>query len=177
MIFTKMISKVTQNSITPPDSLRWMRRPESQTCGGYSLIELLLVIVLLVAMMGAGIPLYANYVEKARITKAAEDLSTLQKEIQMYKLSKNVLPHRLSDMGDADLVDPYGRPYQYHNFTNSDEKKKRRKDRFMVPLNTEYDLYSMGRDGKSEPPLTAKESHDDIVRANDGIYIGPASEY
>jgi hypothetical protein len=35
----------------------------------------------------------------------------------------------------------------------------------------------MGRDGKSEPPLAAKESHDDIVRANEGIYIGPVSEF
>ena len=172
-----MISKVTQHSITPLDSFKWMRRPESHICGGYSLIELLVVIVLLVVLMGAGIPLYTTYVEKARITRTAEELSTLQKEIQMYKLSKNVLPHRLSDMRDADLLDPYGRPYQYHNFTNADEKEKRRNDRFMVPLNTEYDLYSTGRDGKSEPSLTAKESHDDIVRANDGIYIGPASEY
>ena len=154
-----------------------MRRPVSPICGGYSLIELLVVIVLLVALMGAGIPLYTTYIEKARMTRAAEALSTLQKEIQMYKLSKNVLPNRLSDMRDADLVDPYGRPYQYHSFTNANEKKERRTDRFMVPLNTEYDLYSMGRDGKSELPLTAKESHDDIIRANDGLYIGPASEY
>jgi general secretion pathway protein G len=154
-----------------------MRRSESQVCGGYSLVELLVVIVLLVALMGTGIPLYTAYIEKARITRTAEEVSTLQKEIQMYKLSKKVLPRRLSDIRDAGLVDPYGRPYQYHNFTHADEKEKRRKDRFMVPLNTEYDLYSVGRDGKSEPPLTARESHDDIVLANDGIYIGPASEY
>ncbi len=172
-----MISKFIQQTIAPPDSSRWPRRPESQIFGGYSLIELLVVIVLLVALMGAGIPLYTAYIEKARITRAAEEVSALQKEIQIYKLSKKVLPRRLSDIRDADLVDPYGSPYQYHNFTHADEKEKRRKDRFMVPLNTEYDLYSMGRDGKSEPPLTQKESHDDIVRANDGIYIGLASEY
>ncbi len=172
-----MISRLTQHGITPPDSLRWMRRSESQIFGGYSLFELLAAIVLLVALMGAGIPLYTAYIEKARMTRTAEEVSTLQKEIQIYKLSKNILPRRLSDISEAGLVDPYGRPYQYHNFTHTDEKEKRRKDRFMVPLNTDYDLYSVGRDGKSEPPLTAKESHDDIVRANDGTYIGPASEY
>ena len=95
----------------------------------------------------------------------------------MYKLSKKLLPHKLSDIRDADLIDPYGRPYQYHNFTNADEKGKRRKDRFMVPLNAEYDLYSMGRDGQSEPHIAAPKSHDDIVRANEGLYIGPASEF
>ena len=46
-----------------------------------------------------------------------------------------------------------------------------------VPLNTDYDLYSMGRDGKSKTPLTASESHDDIVRALDGEFVGLASEF
>ncbi|MGD9320295.1 MAG: prepilin-type cleavage/methylation domain-containing protein [Desulfobacteraceae bacterium] len=163
--------------MTHPDSSRWVRSSESQFLGGYSLIELFVVIALLATLIGAGIPLYTTYIEKAKMTRAAEHISTLQKEIQMYKLSKKVLPRRLSDIRDADLVDPYGRPYQYHNFTNTDEKEKRRKDRFLVPLNTEYDLYSMGRDGQSEPPIMAPKSHDDIVRANDGIYIGPASEF
>jgi general secretion pathway protein G len=172
-----MILKVTQQNTTHPDRSRWVRSSESQFPGGYSLIELFVVIALLVTLIGAGIPLYTTYIEKAKMTRAAEQISTLQKEIQMYKLSKKVLPLRLSDMRDADLVDPYGRPYQYHIFTNTDEKEKRRKDRFLVPLNTEYDLYSMGRDGQSEPPITAPKSHDDIVRANDGIYIGPASEF
>ena len=35
----------------------------------------------------------------------------------------------------------------------------------------------MGKDGASLGPLTAKESRDDIVRANDGRFIGLASEY
>jgi len=52
-----------------------------------------------------------------------------------------------------------------------------RKDRFLVPLNSDYDLYSNGKDGDSKPPLNAKESHDDVVRANNGAYIGLASQY
>ncbi len=52
-----------------------------------------------------------------------------------------------------------------------------RKDRFLVPINTDFDLYSMGRDGKSTPPLTAAASRDDIIRANGGAYIGPAKGY
>lgn len=163
--------------MTDPDWLSCMRSTESQAPGGYSFIELLVVIALLVTVIGTGIPLYAAYIEQARITKATEEISALQKEIQMYKLSKKVLPGRLSDIRNSDLVDPYGAPYQYHNFTNAHEKKKRRKDRFLVPLNKEYDLYSMGKDGKSQPPLTAKESYDDIVRANNGIYIGPVSQF
>ena len=47
----------------------------------------------------------------------------------------------------------------------------------MVPINTDYDLYSMGKDGQSAPALTAQKSRDDIIRANDGAYIGPAAGY
>lgn len=172
-----MILKATQQSITHPVALRWVRSSDSQISVGYSLIELFVVIALLSTLIVVGIPLYTAYIEKARTTRAEEDISNLQKEIQMYKLSKKVLPPKLSDIRDADLMDPYGRPYQYHNFTVTDEKEKRRKDRFLVPLNAEFDLYSMGRDGESEPQITAPKSHDDIVRANEGLYIGPASEF
>ena len=52
-----------------------------------------------------------------------------------------------------------------------------RKDKKLVPLNSDYDLYSMGPDGESKPPLTAKASKDDIVRANDGEFVGLAERY
>jgi general secretion pathway protein G len=52
-----------------------------------------------------------------------------------------------------------------------------RKDRFLVPINSDYDLYSMGPDGASAPPLTAKASHDDIIRASDGAYVGVAENF
>jgi len=75
------------------------------------------------------------------------------------------------------FLDPWGNPYQYLNFDTVKGVGSVRKDRFLVPLNTDYDLYSMGKDGKSQTPLTAAASHDDIVRANDGRYIGLASGY
>ncbi len=46
-----------------------------------------------------------------------------------------------------------------------------------MPINSRYDLYSVGADGQSTPPLTAKTSRDDIIYANDGGYIGRASGY
>lgn len=52
-----------------------------------------------------------------------------------------------------------------------------RKDRFLHPINSDYDLYSMGKDGESLEPLTAKKSHDDVIRANDGSFVGLAVEF
>ncbi len=52
-----------------------------------------------------------------------------------------------------------------------------RKDHNLHPLNSDFDLYSMGPDGKSQPALTAKVSWDDVIRASDGGFVGRASRY
>lgn len=56
-------------------------------------------------------------------------------------------------------------------------KQKPRKDKNLHPINSDYDLYSVGHDGESVEPLTAKKSHDDIIRANNGDFIGYAENY
>lgn len=57
------------------------------------------------------------------------------------------------------------------------DKGKPRKDRFLHPINSDYDLYSMGKDGESVEPLTAKKSLDDVIRANDGSFVGLAADF
>ena len=52
-----------------------------------------------------------------------------------------------------------------------------RKDQNLVPINSDYDLYSLGEDGDSKAPLTARASHDDIIRANNGNFIGLGEDY
>ena len=52
-----------------------------------------------------------------------------------------------------------------------------RKDRFGVVLNTDFDLYSRGKDRKSTDSISTPDSHDDILRANDGAFVGLASNF
>ena len=52
-----------------------------------------------------------------------------------------------------------------------------RRDRSLNPLNPDYDLYSLGKDGDSKMPITAAESQDDVIRALGGAYIGLASGF
>lgn len=146
---------------------------------GLTLIELLVVVAILGTLVGIAIPVYTHQIEKARITKAIAEIAIIQREIAAYKgeESDNFLPKTLDDIGRGNLLDPWDNPYQYLNFAITTAKGAWRKDRFLVPLNTDYDLYSMGKDGQTFPPLTAAPSYDDIVRANDGAYIGLASEY
>ncbi len=52
-----------------------------------------------------------------------------------------------------------------------------RKDRHLHPISSDFDLYSMGKDGDSVKPLTAQKSHDDVIRASDGGYYGLAKNF
>lgn len=144
---------------------------------GFTLLELSVVIGIISTLSAIAIPSYQSYIEKARITKAIAEIRILDKEIFAYEMTNEELPNTLNDIGRGNLKDPWEHPYQYLNFENISVAGKMRKDRFMVPLNTDYDLYSIGKDGVSKPPLTAKPSHDDIIRANNGSYVGKASDY
>jgi len=144
---------------------------------GFTILELLTVIAIVGALSAIAIPAYTDYIEKAKETRAVADILMLEKDIGAYEIINKTLPDSLDDMGRGSFEDPWGNPYRYLNFAKVKGKGKMRKDRFLVPINSTYDLYSMGKDGKSSSPLTAKSSYDDIIRANDGGYIGPAFSY
>jgi len=145
--------------------------------GGFTLIELMVVIAILGTITGIAIPAYQTYIERARVAKAIAEVDMMQGEIAAYELVEGKFPDTLTDIGRGNLLDPWENNYQYLNFANIAGVGKMRKDRFMVPLNTDYDLYSMGKDGETAAPLTSEASYDDVIRANDGRFIGLASEY
>jgi general secretion pathway protein G len=51
-----------------------------------------------------------------------------------------------------------------------------KKNMMDAPVNQDYDLYSMGKDGKTNFSFKAPVSWDDVVRAYEGRYIGLVSE-
>ena len=158
---------------------------------GFTFIEMLIALAIVGTLSAMGIPVFHEALEAARVTQAIGDIDALQTEIATYEAgSANALPLTLADVGWGDLLDPWGEPYVYVNFPatlGSQFGKGKgkgggiagiaRKDRFLVPLNTTYDLYSMGADGETVRPLTAKVSKDDVIRANDGSFIGLAEKY
>ena len=145
---------------------------------GLTVIELLMVATIVATLAVIGVPAYTRARDKANNIRAIADISVLQKEILVYAaLHGERLPNTLDELGRGFFRDPWNNPYEYLNFATTRGRGAMRKDRFVVPLNSTFDLYSKGKDGMSRPPLTARDSHDDIVRANDGAFIGLASEY
>ena len=141
-----------------------------------------MIVVCIIATLAAiAVPLFTSYLNKARVIKAIGDIRIIEKDILSYQIDHDHWPDNLSQVASGSLLDPWNKPYQYINIGDSVGKGKGggkfRKDRFLHPINTDYDLYSMGIDGKSILPLTAEPSRDDIIRANNGGYIGLAWKY
>ena len=53
----------------------------------------------------------------------------------------------------------------------------RRRDQYLFPLNTDYDLFSLGPNGQTASALNNPLSTDDVIRANNGGFFGVASDY
>ena len=161
---------------------------------GFTLIEVMIAMAIVGILASIAIPNFIKYREKARIEVAISEIRSIEKEIVNYVLDNGKLPEDLSEIGMDKVLDPWGRPYNYLRIQVSDEAQddkgkgkgengdkgiigKTRKDHSLVPINSDFDLYSVGKDGRSASPLTAKISQDDIVRANNGGFVDLASNY
>ncbi len=160
-----------------------MRRPWCgrcvACCCGWTIVELVIAMAIISTLAGIAIPLYTDTAEKARIIKAVADVRVLEGEIGVFEVTNGRLPTSLDEIGRGTLRDPWGNGYEFLNFSTPGNRGRgrMRKDRFLVPLNSTYDLYSQGKDGDSQAALTASVSRDDVIRANDGGYIGLAAAY
>lgn len=146
---------------------------------GFTLMELLTVVALLSILVGIAVPLFKTYRERAQIAATIAGIKVIEQAVISHFIATNAYPDSLAEVGLDTMRDPWGNPYQYFriNVPGQNMTGKARKDRFLVPINSDFDLYSMGPDGLSSIPLTAKSSQDDIIRANDGSYIGRAAGY
>lgn len=140
-------------------------------------MELMMVIAILGTLAAIAVPNYMSYRERAQYAKTFQEMRMIEREITMFNIEKGRFPDSLAEVGLDHLRDPWGNPFQYLNIQTSKGKGKLRKNRSLVPINEDFDLYSMGPDGQSRAPLTAKHSRDDIVRANNGAFLGRASSY
>ena len=154
-----------------------MRTRTNSNQAGFTLIEILIASSILAVIASIAVVGYRGYIETTKVNIAINQLTEMSIALTDYGQDNGKFPDSLAVIGLDAMLDPWGNPYQYLNIAADPGNGKVRKDHNLVPLNTDYDLYSMGPDGKSVSPLTAKASHDDIIRANNGSFIGPAADY
>src|SRR5262245_2378279 len=143
---------------------------------GLTVIELMIGVAIVAVGVAVALPAYSDYRERQRIVQATSDLVVLNAVIKNYHFDVGSYPDSLADVASATRLDPWGRPYVYLNLQTANQGQAR-KNKNLVPINSDFDLYSLGKDGQTSPPLTSKYSRDDVVRANDGRYNGLAADY
>jgi general secretion pathway protein G len=131
------------------------RSSQRRGARGFTLIEIMVVVVIIGILVGLIAPNILSRVDKARVTAARTDIATLEQALEMYRLDNHTYPS--TDQGLEALVvkpggapeprnwnpegylkkslpvDPWGNPYQY--VVPGQERRP-------------FDLYSLGADGR-----------------------------
>lgn len=118
--------------------------------GGFTLLELLVVMMIIGLLAGYVAPKYFNQIGKSEVKAARAQIDALEKALDQYRLDVGYYPTaeqglsalvaRPADEGKwqgpylkkAVPMDPWGRPYQYK----------------LPGERGEFDLYSFGKDGQ-----------------------------
>lgn len=129
-----------------------LRRAARGVQAGFTLIELMVVLVIIGVLAALIVPNVLDRADDARVTAARTDVSNLMQALKLYKLDNQRYPS--ADQGLQALVarptagvappnwkpyleklpnDPWGRPYQYLN----------------PGVKGEIDVMSFGADGQS----------------------------
>jgi len=144
---------------------------------GFTVIELMISLAIVGVLASVATPMYQNYRERVRVNAATTDIAAMSAAIKLYYTDARHLPVSLADIGNGGKLDPWGRPYRYLDLTTVKGHGASRKDKRLNPLNSDFDLYSVGKDGDSLTSLMAPPSRDDVIRARDGRFIGLARDF
>ncbi len=86
---------------------------------GFTLLELMIVIVIIMILAGIAVGRYEKSVQRAREASLKQDLFVMRQAIQQFTLDKQVAPGSLEDLVDAKYMggvptDPITRSKDWH---------------------------------------------------------------
>jgi general secretion pathway protein G len=137
----------------------WQKKNQDKILKGFTLIELMLVVVIIGALVAMVMPRLTGRGEQARIAAAGADIgANIATGLKLYELDNGSFPSTTEGLGallakpvsaknwngpylERKPIDPWGKEYEY-KFPGEHRK-------------ADYDLYSLGKDGV--------ESADDVT--------------
>jgi general secretion pathway protein G len=150
---------------------RHVQRFPGRASPGFTFIELMIVLLIIGILVAIAMPYYGSWRNRVNTVQASSDIIANEAIVELYVSMNRTLPTSWADIPQARAIDPWGQPYVYYNI-QANGKGGARKDHALNPLNTDYDMYSVGPDGASKAQITQKDSLDDVIRASNGAYVG-----
>jgi general secretion pathway protein G len=120
---------------------------------GFTLIEIMVVVVILGILAAIVVPNIVNQPDKARVVKAKQDIRALESALNLYKLDNYYYPSTQQGL-EALVSRPSGEP-PARNWKSGGYISQMPKDGWGYPYqylqpgqHGEFDLFSYGADGK-----------------------------
>lgn len=142
----------------------------------FTLVELMLVVVAVALLTTMAMTSYEKFMDRARNAQAASDIREIDAMITRFYTQQSRYPLNLAEIG-VSKQDPWKINYVYLDFSTLSKDSLKRKDGGLQPINSDYDLYSKGKDGISIIPINTGAGADDIVRGRNGNYVGLGKDY
>lgn len=102
---------------------------------GFSLIEIMVVVVIMGMLAGAVAVGVNQYMDTAKVNRAKSDIATIVDAVEAYKLTQGRYPTSNEGLEPLPLknnLDPWGRGYGYNN----------------PGQNEPFEVYTLGADGR-----------------------------
>lgn len=139
-----------------------LHRQTRRRLRGFTLIEIMVVVVIIALLSAFIIPRVIDQVDRARVAKVRGDIQALETALTMFKLDTARYPS--AEMGLIALVKKPDDSFQ--NWKDGGYLSKVSKDpwgneyRYVYPgtKGGEYDLYSLGPDGKEGSDESDKDN-------------------
>jgi general secretion pathway protein G len=91
---------------------------------GFSMIEMMVVLIIIAVLIAGGIKFYLGYIENSRVTKAKAQISTMQAALEAYFAEQTKYPADNAGLLNAGIntnstekeikaKDPWGKQYKY----------------------------------------------------------------
>tara|TARA_R110001592_G_scaffold363371_1_gene685613 strand:- start:228486 stop:228917 length:432 start_codon:yes stop_codon:yes gene_type:complete len=126
----------------------------AKTQHGFSLVEILVVLVIMGLLISVVAPTVLNRADEARVQKAYADFKSIETALKIYRLDNYVYP--TTEQGLEALVEPSSLDPEPRNFKTGGYLQEVPFDPWGRPYlylspgeNGEIDIYSLGADGLS----------------------------
>ncbi len=130
-----------------------LRAERSRRQRGFTLIEIMVVVVIIGLLAAVIVPQLMGNVDQARVAKARQDIQAIETALTMFRLDNSKYP--TTDQGLKSLIqqptDPSIRNWRPGGYVKKPSRDPWGNDyQYVYPgtHGTEYDLFSLGADGQ-----------------------------